>query len=108
MGLDVFWHSELPDLRSWESLQRTVTESFGDEHDVLMDVVTKLPRKGFPVLAAIDPYGDTVLDSRQCASARAEVQGIPTWRDDSQLVSLEALLSKCSQAPGTYVYVAGD
>ncbi|MFF9644054.1 hypothetical protein [Kitasatospora aureofaciens] len=62
----------------------------------------------FPVLSRIDPYGDTVLDSRQCATARAEVQEIPDWRNNPQSVRLEALLSKCTEAPGTYVCIAGD
>ncbi|MET9182763.1 hypothetical protein ABZX88_31790 [Kitasatospora aureofaciens] len=74
MGLDVFRHSELPDLTSWEALQRTITESFGDEDDVLMDIAMGLRHADFPVLSRFDPYGDTVLDSRQCATARAEVQ----------------------------------
>ncbi|WP_030245654.1 hypothetical protein [Streptomyces sp. NRRL S-350] len=108
MGLDVFRHSELPDLTSWEALQRTVTESFGDEDDVLMDIFGGLRPADFPVLSRIDPYGDTVLDSGQCATARAEVQTIPDWRSNPQLVLLEALLSKCGEAPGTYVYIAGD
>ncbi|MEV7028401.1 hypothetical protein [Kitasatospora sp. NPDC093558] len=89
-------------------MDKTVLESLHDGDDVLMDIVTGLPREDFPVLGTIDPYGDTVLDSRQCATARAEVRGIPDWRNNSQLVSLDALLSKCSEAQGTYVYVAGD
>ncbi|MEU8514687.1 hypothetical protein AB0C76_24270 [Kitasatospora sp. NPDC048722] len=108
MGLDVFWHSERPDPTRWESLEKTLLGSLHDGDDVLMDIVTELPRVEFPVLAGIDPYGDTVLDSRQCTTARAEVQEIPAWRENAQLVSLEALLGGCSEAPGTYVYVAGD
>ncbi|MEV7923952.1 MULTISPECIES: hypothetical protein [unclassified Kitasatospora] len=108
MGLDVFWNSELPDLTSWGLSQRTVTESFGDEDDVLMDAIANLPREGFPTLFRIDLYGDTLLDSRQCATARAEVRTIPDWRENPQLVRLDTLLSKCSEAPGTFVYVAGD
>ncbi|CAM5321485.1 hypothetical protein ACIG0C_31145 [Kitasatospora aureofaciens] len=51
MGLDVFRHSELPDLTSWEALLRTVTESFGDEDDVLMDIAMGLRHADFPVLS---------------------------------------------------------
>ncbi|MER7757972.1 hypothetical protein [Kitasatospora sp. NPDC097643] len=109
MGLDVYWYSKRPDPKIWEILQRgSLIEAFGDVDDVLVDTITSLPREEFPVLRSADPYGDTVLDSGQCATARAEVQGIPDWRNNSQLVLLETLLSKCSEAPGTYVYLAGD
>ncbi|MER6401903.1 hypothetical protein ABT263_38620 [Kitasatospora sp. NPDC001603] len=108
MGLDVFWHSEIPDLRIPDSSRRTVAEYFWDEDDVLMDAISSLSQSDFPVLFDIDLYGDTLLDFRQCAAARVEVERIPDWKNNAQLVRLEILLRRCSEAAGTYVYIAGD
>ncbi|MEV7026890.1 hypothetical protein [Kitasatospora sp. NPDC093558] len=109
IGLDIFWHSRRPEPAIWEALQRdSLLEAFGDPDDVLVDAITNLPREEFPVPRSVDPYGDTVLDSGQCATAHVEVQGIPAWRNNSLVVLLETLLSKCCGAPGTYVYVADD
>ncbi|MET9611431.1 hypothetical protein [Kitasatospora indigofera] len=108
MGLDVFWHSEMPDLTGWNSLQRTVVEAFSDEDDILMNTVSALPRENYPVLFGIDLYGDTILSPRQCETARSELREIQEWKENQQLVRLDALLGKCIQAPGTCVQISGD
>ncbi|MFF2353373.1 hypothetical protein ACFVVL_26735 [Kitasatospora sp. NPDC058115] len=110
MGVDVEWHSRVPDLPDWHASRRTLLGAVTDEDDLLADLIPTLSAESYPVLSAVDPYGDTVLDSGQATIALSEVArlGAEAWSERMFCEELARLLERCTERPGSVVAFVGD
>ncbi|GAA3011131.1 hypothetical protein GCM10020229_23340 [Kitasatospora albolonga] len=111
MGIDVEWHSEDSDLSDWEASRRTLIGDVGDDDEILSDLVSGLNPADYPALGAVDPYGDTHLDSAGAEKLLAEVLRLTSSQPAeiaTMLTSVATLLENCIDRPGTFVVFAGD
>ncbi|MET4660017.1 hypothetical protein ABID80_003737 [Streptomyces sp. PvP037] len=81
--------------------------------DALADAFGSLQLLGVPGrLAAIDPYGDTLMNEQEAAGAAQEIGGrkqrCGDEREHAALDDLARVLSECAATPGSYLWFGGD
>ncbi|MGA5039509.1 hypothetical protein ACPCA8_20935 [Streptomyces capoamus] len=112
MGIDLELHSVRP-ARSWRKSRATVLRTSYGHGDALADALGSLQLLGVPGrLAAVDPYGDTVMNEQEAAAALQEIGRLKQrCGDERQLAALDdlaAMLGQCAATPGSYLWFAGD
>jgi hypothetical protein len=113
MGIDLELHSSRPTRKSWGKSRATLLRSSYGHGDALADTLGSLRLLGASWrLAAIDPYGDTLMNEQESAVALREIQELrQRCSDKRQLAALDDLstmLELCAATPGSYLWFAGD
>ncbi|MFE7192248.1 hypothetical protein [Kitasatospora sp. NPDC057541] len=111
MGVDVEWHSKAHEQWDWELSRSTLLAEFGDTDHVLSDLISALDPAAYPVLGAVDPYGDTCLDgagAREALSEVGKLKALQPLGSVPPLDALEEILRSCIGRPGTVVAFIGD
>jgi hypothetical protein len=112
MGIDLELHSARP-TRNWRKSRATLLRSSNGHGDALADALGSLQLLGIPGrLAAVDPYGNTLMNEQESAAALGEIhelrQRCADERQSSALDDLAALLRQCAGTPGSYLWFQGD
>ena len=67
-----------------------------------------LDRATFPVLGALDPYGDAVFNHRQIPALLGELDRLPAERGGAWVAEVRALCEVALRGPHRYVLFIGD
>ena len=113
MGIDLELHSSRPTRNNWRKSRVTLLRSSYGHGDALADAIGSLQLLEVPGrLAAVDPYGDTLMNEQETAAALREMHGLrQRCGDERQLAALDDLatmLEECAVTPGSYLWFAGD
>lgn len=112
VGIDVELHSARP-TRNWRKSRATLLQSSYGHGDALADAIGSLRLLGVPGrLAAVDPYGDALMNEREAALALSEIpdlrQRCTNERQLAALDDLARLLEQCAGTLGSYLWFQGD
>jgi hypothetical protein len=113
MSIDLELHSSRPARNNWRKARATLLRSSYGHGDALADALGSLQLLGVSGrLAAVDPYGDSLMNEQEAAVALQEIHGLrQSCADERQLAALDDLatmLEQCAATPGSYLWFAGD
>ncbi|MFJ4711596.1 hypothetical protein [Streptomyces sp. NPDC088785] len=112
MGLDVEVHAARP-ARGWGASRGTLLRGSSGHGDALADVIDSLRLLGAGGrLAAVDPYGDALMNEQEAAVALDEIPGLRgLCADEHQRAAVDdlaAALAACAGTPGSCLWFQGD
>jgi hypothetical protein len=67
-----------------------------------------LDQAAFPMLGALDPYGDAIFNHRQIPALLAELDRLPVERGGAWVAEVRALCEVASQRAHRYILFIGD